>query len=169
MSKGFSSPSLLASWRAATFVPALTGAKRTVKVVTPPGSTGVLGGTVTVNWAASTPLKVMGRVSVRLASPELVTVKTVSRVLPTSTVPKSLAPPSAMSTPTGCWTAISGALATVAPVPLKVTPALNARARPSMVLLVCIVMAWSARMVPLKTEDVPSTAEVPTCQNTFFA
>ena len=58
---------------------------------------------------------------------------------------------------------------TVAPLPLKVTPAVNAKALPFIVLLVFIVMAWLANMVPLKTENVPRTAEVPTCQKIFWA
>ena len=57
----------------------------------------------------------------------------------------------------------------VPPVPLKVTPAEKANALPSMVLLVSIVMDWSAIMVPLKMENVPRVAEVPTCQKMFLA
>ena len=58
---------------------------------------------------------------------------------------------------------------TLIPLPLNVTPASNAKALPSIMLLVFIVMAWSAMIVPLKTEDVPRTAEVPTCQKMFLA
>ncbi len=53
--------------------------------------------------------------------------------------------------------------------PLNVTPPLNAKALPSIVLLVFIVTAMSAIMVPLKTENVPSTAEELTCQKMFLA
>ena len=58
---------------------------------------------------------------------------------------------------------------TVAPLPLKVTPAVNAKALPFIVLVLSIVMAWLANMVPLKTADVPITAEEVTCQKIFWA
>src|ERR1035438_7708543 len=44
-----------------------------------------------------------------------------------------------------------------------------ASARPSRVELAFIVMEEYAMMVPLKTEDVPSVAELPTCQKMFLA
>ncbi len=51
---------------------------------------------------------------------------------------------------------------------LKVT-AVNANARPSIVLPVCIVIDTLAMMVPLNLADVPIVAEEPTCQKTFLA
>jgi len=51
----------------------------------------------------------------------------------------------------------------------SVTAAVNASARPWSVAPVFSEIAWLARMVPWKAEVVPSVAEVPTCQNTFFA
>ena len=51
----------------------------------------------------------------------------------------------------------------------KVTAATRANALPSSDAPVSIDMAWSARMIPLKTEVVPRVAELPTCQNTLNA
>ena len=49
----------------------------------------------------------------------------------------------------------------------SVTAPFNANALPSrMVAPVVKVMLVSARMLPLKSVDVPSVAELPTCQNT---
>src|SRR5205814_85487 len=49
------------------------------------------------------------------------------------------------------------------------TAPLRARARPLRVAPFVKVMEVSATMFPLKVEDVPSVAELPTCQNTFLA
>ncbi len=49
----------------------------------------------------------------------------------------------------------------------RVTAPLRASARPSMVTPVVTVMDASARMVPRKVENVPSVAELPTCQKTL--
>ena len=54
-------------------------------------------------------------------------------------------------------------------LPLKVTAPVCASARPSMVELAFIVMEAYAIMVPLKSEDVPRVAELPTCQKMFLA
>src|ERR1017187_2696273 len=55
------------------------------------------------------------------------------------------------------------------PSPLKVTAPFCASARPSKVELAFIEMEAYAMMVPLKTEEVPRVAELPTCQKTFLA
>lgn len=49
----------------------------------------------------------------------------------------------------------------------NVTAQFSASALPDMLALVFRVMSWSARIFPLKTEFVPSVAEVPTCQYTL--
>lgn len=109
MLKGCSSPSLLAMWRVAILTPELTGAKRTLKVVLPPGPlSGALGLAVTENNALSTPSIVMPK-PVRSALPKLRSVKTRSAVLFGATLPKSFVPPARRSVPEGCSTAISGA------------------------------------------------------------
>src|SRR5439155_3657308 len=46
----------------------------------------------------------------------------------------------------------------------KVTAAVRANSRPSTAAPFCTVMEVEARMFPLKTEVVPSVAELPTCQ-----
>src|ERR1017187_2869087 len=55
------------------------------------------------------------------------------------------------------------------PSPLNVTAPFCASALPSKVELAFIVMDAYAMMVPLKTEEVPSVAELPTCQKMFLA
>ncbi len=50
---------------------------------------------------------------------------------------------------------------------IRVTAPLRARARPSTVTLSFIEMDVSARMSPTKPEEVPSVAELPTCQTTL--
>ena len=50
-----------------------------------------------------------------------------------------------------------------------VTAPVRANARPSSVAPVVIVIEAKARMLPLKTELVPSVAELPTCQKTLAA
>ena len=86
-SKGFLLPSLLMIERDAVLAPVVTGAKRRVKVVLPPGTTGEAGVEVTVKSAASVPptatLGVPPRV--RSAEPVFLIVKTKSAVLPTTT------------------------------------------------------------------------------------
>jgi hypothetical protein len=51
----------------------------------------------------------------------------------------------------------------------NVTAPLRARARPWTVALVVTVIEVRARMFPVKTEPVPSVAELPTCQNTLHS
>jgi hypothetical protein len=53
--------------------------------------------------------------------------------------------------------------------PLNVTAPVWASALPSIVELAFIVMDAYAIMVPLKFEDVPRVAELPTCQKMFLA
>ena len=48
----------------------------------------------------------------------------------------------------------------------RVTAALRARARPSMVTPVVTVIEVSAMMVPAMEDPVPNVAELPTCQKT---
>ena len=55
------------------------------------------------------------------------------------------------------------------PVPLNVTAPVCTSALPFMVELAFMVMEAYAMMVPLKTEEVPSVAELPTCQKMFLA
>src|SRR5664279_5023902 len=55
------------------------------------------------------------------------------------------------------------------PSPLNVTAPFCASALPSSVELAFIVMDAYAIMVPLKTEEVPRVAELPTCQKMFLA
>ena len=49
----------------------------------------------------------------------------------------------------------------------SVTVPLRAVSLPSKVAPAFIVMDWSAKMLPLKTELAPRFAEVPTCQKTL--
>ena len=51
----------------------------------------------------------------------------------------------------------------------NVTAATRASARPFSVAPVFNAMAWSAMIVPAKTDVEPSVAELPTCQKTFEA
>ena len=51
----------------------------------------------------------------------------------------------------------------------RVTAPFRAKSRPSTVAPVVAVMEVKARMFPLKTEVVPSVAELPTCQKTLAA
>ena len=55
------------------------------------------------------------------------------------------------------------------PSPLNMTAPFCARALPSKVEPAFIVMEAYAMIVPLKTEEVPSVAELPTCQKMFLA
>ena len=55
------------------------------------------------------------------------------------------------------------------PAPLNVTAPTWASALPSSVELAFIVIDEYAIMVPMKTEDVPRVAELPTCQKMFLA
>src|ERR1019366_3096130 len=50
---------------------------------------------------------------------------------------------------------------------INVTAPLRASARPSTVTPLPIEIDVKARMLPLKTDDVPSVAELPICQNTL--
>ena len=49
----------------------------------------------------------------------------------------------------------------------KVTAAIRASALPFRVAPVVSAMAWSAMIVPGKTDVEPSVAELPTCQKTL--
>ena len=51
----------------------------------------------------------------------------------------------------------------------RVTAPLRASARPCTMTPVCTVIEVSARMLPTKTEPVPSVAELPTCQKTLHS
>ena len=103
---------------AAVRAPAADGAKLTIKVVVPLGpATGAVGLLVTVKSAAFVPSLVIVN-PVRLALPVFLIVKVSGALEPVFTEPKSLEPASAMSVPTGCSTAISGAVGTV-PVPVR--------------------------------------------------
>src|SRR5439155_1444409 len=86
-----------------------------VKLVLPLGPlTGAVGLAVTVNKAASVPLIVMPS-PVRLALPVFFIVKVRLVLASTTTLLKSLLPPSAMLAATGCSTVISGAI----PLPVR--------------------------------------------------
>jgi hypothetical protein len=52
---------------------------------------------------------------------------------------------------------------------ISVTAPLRANARPWTVTLSLIEIEVNARMVPIKTEDVPRVAELPICQKTLHA
>ena len=52
---------------------------------------------------------------------------------------------------------------------LNVTAAILANNLPSTLAPELSEIDWSAMIIPLKTEVVPSVAEVPTCQNIFEA
>ena len=100
-------------------------------------------------------------------------------------VPVVLPPPGVVPgvvPPPGAVVGVVGTVVTVPPPPVvpahvgltkvswsSVTAALRARARPCTVTLVFTVIELSARMLPRKTESVPSVAELPTCQNTLHS
>ena len=111
ISKGSSSPSLLAMWIAAVRMPEADGVNVTVKVVFPEGpATGAVGFAVMLKSPEFVPSLVIVK-SVRLDVPRFLIVKFREPVEPTNTDPKDFELESAMSVPAGCSTAISGAKA----------------------------------------------------------
>src|ERR1035437_5968340 len=70
---------------------------------------------------------------------------------------------------TGCQSTPHGQVQPVMTSESNVTAPFRASALPSRFTPVVIVMDVSARMFPLKSELVPSVAELPTCQKTLQA
>ena len=96
---------------AALRAPTAAGLKLTENVVLPAAATEETTGAVTVSWPGLLPSLVIAK-PVRAAVPTFLRVNVRLAGTPTTTEPKPLVPPSAMSVATGCSTAISGAATT---------------------------------------------------------